>query len=119
MKEIELTSDDALLGTLGARIARYRLNNNQTQASLAEAAGVSLPTLQRMERGQSVQLSNFIRILRVLNMLARWEQLLPEPPLSPIQQAKLQGKTRRRASRTDSQDPTQKRNGPWQWGTDE
>ena len=58
------TSDDAALETLGRRLARHRLNRNLTQAALAAQAGVSTPTVQRIEQGHSSQAANLIRILR-------------------------------------------------------
>ena len=106
-------SDRAVLKELGGRIARYRLNKNLTQAILAAQAGVSTPTIQRIEQGNSTQASNLIRILRALKLLDNLEVLIPEPAYSPIQQAKMRGKLRQRASSpTDKQDqPTE-----WTWG---
>ena len=90
-----LKSDEALLQELGQRIARLRLERNLSQAQLAEQAGISKRTLERLEAGASAtQLSLFLRVLRQLDLLERLELLLPEPQLSPL--ALLQ--QRRRAS---------------------
>lgn len=106
-------SDRAVLKELGSRIARYRLNKNLTQAILAVQAGVSTPTIQRIEQGNSTQASNLIRILRTLNLLDNLEVLIPEPAISPIQQVKMRGKLRQRASSpTDKQDQSSE----WIWG---
>ena len=112
MKFTKNNSDDATLKELGSRIALYRLNRNLTQDSLAKEAGVSERTIHRTEHGHSIQSSNLIRILRALDLLGNLEALIPEPAISPIQQAKRQGKRRKRAS-SMSQKPQQKT--PWSW----
>ena len=109
-------SDSGVLKELGHRIARYRLNRNLTQAVLAREAGISTPTLVRIERGKSTNTANLIRILRVLKLLDNFEMLVPQPAISPIQQAKMHGKLRRRAS-----SPSDKQDAPpeWTWGDEE
>ena len=104
-------SDDAVLRELGDRLSRYRLNRNQTQASLAEEAGVSLRTVIRMEQGESVQVANWLRILRGLDLLDNLEALVPAPAVSPIQQVRMQGKRRQRAS-SPAKETSPK---PWRW----
>ncbi|VAX05080.1 hypothetical protein MNBD_ALPHA03-118 [hydrothermal vent metagenome] len=108
-------SDEALLRQLGERLLQHRLNRNITQRALAKEAGVSVRTINRVERGHSTQLSNFIRLLRHLGLLDNMNALVPEPALSPIQQIKLQGKSRKRAS---AEDPV-KDNEAWAWGDEE
>lgn len=110
------SSEKAVLEELGERLSRYRLNRNQTQESLAEEAGVSERTIIRMEKGRSTQLNNLIRVLRVLDLLQNLDALLPAPPLSPIQQVKLRGKQRERAS-SSPQGPVSKK--PWKWGDEQ
>jgi putative transcriptional regulator len=106
-------SDDAALKELGHRITQYRLNLNLTQSALAEEAGVSKRTLHRVEHGESTHLTNMIRILRALGLLENLESLIPEPAISPIQQVKMQGKKRKRAS-SPSEKPEP--SSPWSWG---
>ena len=106
-------SDDAAIKELGHRITQYRLNRNLTQSALAEEAGVSKRTLHRVEHGESTHLTNMIRILRALDLLENLESLIPEPATSPIQQVKMQGKKRKRAS-SPSEKPEP--NSPWSWG---
>ena len=112
MKINQNNSDSAALKELGNRLARYRLNRNQTQAALAKESGVSVRTLIRIEQGKSVQMTSIIRVLRALRLLRNLDALVPEPPVSPIQQVKMQGKRRRRAS-SPSDDSDQKQ--PWSW----
>ena len=115
MKINDTLSDAAVLEELGQRIARYRLNRNMTQGALATESGVSTPTVQRLEKGQSTQASNLIRILRTLKLLENLDALVPEPAISPLQQVRMQGKTRQRASSPRKrQTPTR-----WTWDTDE
>ena len=115
MKIDDNPSDAAVLEELGQRIARYRLNRNMTQGALATESGVSTPTVQRLENGQSTQASNLIRILRTLKLLENLDALVPEPAISPLQQVRMQGKTRQRASSPRKrQTPTR-----WTWDTDE
>ena len=92
------TSDRAVMRELGSRLARQRLNRNLTQAALAAEAGVSMPTVQRLEQGKSCQASSLIRVLRTLRLLDNLDLLVPEPAPSPIQQLRMGGKVRQRAS---------------------
>ncbi len=112
-------SDRAALKELGSRIARHRLNKNLKQATLAAQAGLSTPTLQRLEQGKSTQASNLIRILRALGLLDNLEILVPEPAISPIQQAKMRGKTRQRASSPLGPPGQQEQPSEWTWGDEQ
>ena len=116
MKFLDESSDKAALRELGERIARYRLNRNMTQSTLADEAGISERTIVRLEKGEPSQLLNFIRVLRVLDLLENLDALIPEPPLSPIQQVKMRGKQRQRAS-SPPDEPASKE--PWSWGDNE
>ena len=42
-------TDNAVLAELGRRLARTRLQRNMPQEALAKEAGVSVPTVQRIE----------------------------------------------------------------------
>jgi transcriptional regulator with XRE-family HTH domain len=107
-------TDKTVLQELGGRLERVRLERNLTQAALAEQAGVSKRTLERLESGAvATQLSGFLRVCRTLGLLERFDALVPEPVPSPIAQLKLQGRTRRRASR--KRIPTNAL-GKWTWG---
>ena len=112
----ETSSDRAILEALGARIARCRLNRNLTQEAFAELAGVSRPTVARLESGHSTTLSNLIRVLRALDLVKNLDRLIPEPPISPIQQLKAQKQQRVRASRASA---VAEKGAPWKWGDEE
>ncbi len=115
MKFTNILTDSAVLAELGRRLAETRLDRNLQQVELAKLAGISTRTLERMEAGHSVQMSNFIRLCRALELVQYFENLVPEIPGSPIEQLKLQGRKRRRAASAKSpQPPAQK----WTWGTE-
>lgn len=91
-------SDKAAMALVGERIQRERLNQNLTQAGLAERAGIGVRTVRSLEAGQKPTVETLIRALRGLGKLGALDALLPEPGLSPLQLARLQGRERRRAS---------------------
>ena len=114
MKLTNETTDQAALAELGARLARLRLDLNRTQAELARDAGVSKRTLERIEGGSSVQLSNLIRVLRALRLLERLDVVVPEATTTPMDRIRSNPQRRQRASsRTEEAAP-----GPWEWGDD-
>jgi putative transcriptional regulator len=93
-----IMSDKAILGELGSRLQRERLNRNLTQGRLALKAGVSRRSLQNLEAGRSCSLAFLIKVLRGLENLAALDAFFPEPGLSPVQLARLKGRERQRAS---------------------
>ena len=95
---IEELSDKAAMALIGERIQRERLNQNMTQAELAERAGLGARTVRSLEAGQKPTVETLIRALRGLGKLGTIDAFLPEPGRSPLQLAKLQGRERQRAS---------------------
>jgi len=112
MKIDGLLTDEAILTELGGRLAQRRLEFQFTQEMLAEQAGVSKRTVERIEAGATAQMSTMIRILRALELLDRLETLVPEAVPRPMDLVKLKGKARKRAS--GKRQSTKE--GPWQWG---
>jgi len=110
-------TDVAVLKEVGDRLARWRLENNLSQAEFGEEAGLGRRTVQRLEAGQSVQLSSFIRVLRVLGLLESLDRLIPAPVPSPIDRLRLAGRERQRARGRRSSD-SESQTEPWVWGTD-
>ncbi|MND41615.1 helix-turn-helix protein [compost metagenome] len=82
---------------IGNRLKQARLNQNLTQAEVAEKAGVDRRTVIKAEKGIT-SLEDFIAILDSLDKTGQLVNLLPEQSISPIQLLKLQGKRRERAS---------------------
>ena len=113
MRITQSLTDEALLTELGERISRHRLNLNVKQSELAREAGLSKRTVERIEAGASTQLTNLIRVLRALDLLDNLELLVPEPTPSPLEQLKLRGKERTRASGA-SEAPAE--GDVWKWG---
>ena len=91
-----------------------RLERNLTQAALSREAGVSKRTIERVESGGSTQLSTLIRILRALGLLDSFQNLIPAPLPSPIDQLDSQEPERRRASGTRGK--TEAASTDWSWG---
>ena len=108
-------TDQTILIEIGERLARLRLNRNLTQAELAEQSGISKRTVERLESGEGVQTTSLIRLFRSLGLVPRFDALIPEPVPSPVAQLKLQGETRRRASKKKSDRVSQR----WKWGNEE
>jgi len=118
MAEYVHLSDAAILSRLGDRILRQRLARNLTQEALAKEAGVSKRTVLRLESGASTQLTNLVRVLRVLDLHGNLDSLVPMPLPSPIEQLRAQRKQRSRASgsRGRSRDSGTKNPPTWTWG---
>ena len=116
MKISSQNTDGTILKELGERLERSRLNRNRTQAQLAKEAGVSKRTVERIEAGHSTQLSNLIRVFRALGLLTNLDLLMPEPIPSPIEQLKLRGKVRERASASSRTTLSGLPTDEWTWG---
>ncbi len=86
---------------IGERIEQMRLEQNLTQQQLADEIGLSRVSYRNLVNG-SGKFENIIAILRALGRLDLMENFIPETPFSPIEQLKLQGKKRQRASRKNS-----------------
>ena len=115
MRIEEFMTDETIITELGERLARMRLDRDLTQADLADKAGVGLRTVQRLEKGSAApQLTMFIRILRALELVEHFDLLVPEPMPSPMQQLKMQGRLRQRASGKEPQVAEPKAG--WTWG---
>ncbi len=112
MKIERLLTDDAVLSELGGRLSRCRIELGLSQAKLAQQAGVSKRTVERIEAGAATQTNTLIRILRELQLLERMETLVPDTVPSPMDLLKLKGRERKRAPRKGGS-PSGK---PWQWG---
>lgn len=109
----ELSRDEIVLEVLGKRLAQKRVSQSLTQVELAENAGIGKRTLERIENGASVQFISIIRVLRELKLLSLLDKLVPEVGISPMDQLKLKGKVRKRASK-----PYGRKNSDsnWEWG---
>jgi len=110
-----LSSDATILSELGLRLAHLRVQRNLTQAHLAKQAGISKPTLERIEAGRDAQLSTMIRLLRALDLLDALHLVIPPISVSPMSKLKTKGHIKKRASSPrKGSDITQ----TWSWQDD-
>jgi transcriptional regulator with XRE-family HTH domain len=127
----EPMTDAAVLAELGGRLERHRLERNWTQAELAAAAGIGQATVQRAERGDSVQMTSMIKLLRTLELLGGLDDAIPEAVDLPIAQlereqrrtGRRRARGRRGGNRNDSGSHSHSGGGtsspveqPWSWG---
>jgi transcriptional regulator with XRE-family HTH domain len=113
MKISAQLTDEAILKELGRRLTSTRLALNLTQAAVAEQAGISKRTLERLESGEGATLlSSFARVCRALGLAEGFDSLVPDSIPSPIAELKRQGRARRRAS---GKHAVETASGPWTW----
>ena len=115
----EIMTDAAVLAELGRRLERQRLERNWTQAETAARAGVGQATVQRAERGESVQMTSMIKLLRALGLLAGFDLAIPESIDLPIAQLEReQRKVRRRARGRRGGPVAESTDEPWTWNNE-
>ncbi len=93
----ESMTDRAVAVEVGRRIEQLRLERNLTQQAVADEVGLSRVSYGRLEAGEA-KLVNVIAVLRVLGQLSLLEQALPDVVFSPMEQLRLKGKQRQRAT---------------------
>jgi transcriptional regulator with XRE-family HTH domain len=93
----ESMSSEAVAEEIGRRIEQLRLERNLTQQQIADEVGLSRLSYRRLEAGEA-KLINVIAVLRVLGQLEVLERAIPDVIFSPMEQLKLLGKKRKRAS---------------------
>lgn len=98
--------DVAIVKQIGRYIRHIRLQQNKTQAQLAEMAGLNRWTISQIENGESVTLMSLIQILRALDSLYVLNIFEVSDEISPLEYAKLkkQQKERVRNRTTNTQD---------------
>jgi transcriptional regulator with XRE-family HTH domain len=118
MKFTSDLTDAAILQELGARLERRRIDANLTQAQLAEEAGISKRTLERIEAGRSTDGVMLVRALRALKLIEGLENLVSDRPQSPITLLKQKGRERKRVrrARTESDRARAASSVAWKWG---
>lgn len=83
MKDVYMLADTSIAERIGINLRSVRLRQNITQQSLADAAGVSLSSLKKIEKGSIASFASFLRILRALGKLDVLQPLIEEEQLSP------------------------------------
>lgn len=98
-----MLADPMIIGKIGNRMRRTRLNQNITQQSLAEAAGISLSSLKKIEKGEIGSFDSLLRVMRTLGLLEVLQPLVNEEQPSPNEYYEMvhtgHTKTRKRAAR--------------------
>jgi transcriptional regulator with XRE-family HTH domain len=108
-----LLTDDAILKEIGHRLSQLRLNRNLTQAEVAAEAGITRPTLVRIEKGMPTDLVSFLRLIRALNLLDGLDGLIPAQSISPVERALAKRENRQRARKPSRNTATSR---VWKWG---
>lgn len=89
--------DTAIVAQIGKFVKNNRLQQNITQAQLAEMAGLNRWTISQLENGESVNLASLIQILRALDVLYVLNQFEVVDEISPLEYARLKKKEKERA----------------------
>ena len=71
---------------IGSRIKDSRIAACYTQKDLADYAGVSVSSVHRIEKGQSIQFDNLLSIMKALNLLSKLDIAFQVQQNTPIQQ---------------------------------
>ena len=82
-------SDGAIVAHIGSFVKHTRVQQNTTQAQLAERSGLNRWTISQIENGESITLSSLIRILRALDCLYVLDEFNYSDEISPLEYAKL------------------------------
>lgn len=96
---INAMTDKSIAAEIGRRIEQMRLEQNLTQQQVADEIGLSRVSYRKLVTGAG-KFENVIAVLRALGRLDLVEQFVPEMVFSPMEQLKLKGKQRLRASGT-------------------
>ena len=89
-------SDVAIVKHLGNFLKQVRIQQNKTQAQLAEDAGLNRWTISQIENGESITLMSLIQILRALDSLYVLDTFEISNEISPLEYAKLKKNQRER-----------------------
>jgi transcriptional regulator with XRE-family HTH domain len=118
MKITSELTDQAVLHEVGERLERRRIDAGLTQAQLADEAGISKRTVERIEAGHSTDFVMLLRVLRVLKLLETLDQLVSDLPQSPLVLLKGRGRARKRVRhprRAPDRSAAPKPVPPWKW----
>lgn len=85
MEEIYQYSGPELVRRLGQRFKDYRMRVRMTQQDVAQSADISVMTVHKFKSGaaRNISLDTLIRMLRAIQCLEYFDELLPKLPQSP------------------------------------
>jgi transcriptional regulator with XRE-family HTH domain len=75
---------DELERALGRQFRILRIQQDLSQAELADRANVSIGALRHLESGHGVTTTTLVKVVRALDRQAWLEDLAPSPTFSPI-----------------------------------
>ena len=96
-------TDEAIAEAIGQRIEKVRLAANKSQQDLADEVGITRATYRKLIHGQA-KFQTVIAVLRALNELRLVDEFIPERPFSPMALLELEGKQRKRASKSNTKE---------------
>ena len=97
--------DVAIVKQIGSYIRHIRLQQNKTQAQLAEMAGLNRWTISQIENGDSITLTSLIQILRALDSLYVLKAFEVTDEISPLEYAKLKKHKKERVRNKPTKTP--------------
>lgn len=112
MRITGIENNQRIMVELGERLKDNRILMPLTQKEMAERAGVSLRTVERIENGENVKIENILNYLRALNIIQNLEVVIPEQKVMPTD-IHDNGKKRSRATSAKKQKES---NNEWKWG---
>ncbi len=96
---VSVDTKECLTG-LGSRLRQARLELNEAQAGFASRLGVSIPTLRKMEKGDtSVKIGLWAEALYILNKMSDLDDVLKKQGTLFDRWEEQQSKIRQRASK--------------------
>ena len=105
-------SNDYILKELGKRIQDIRISVAITQRELAERAGVSPSTMERIENGENVKIENILNVMRALSLLNNLDIVIPEQEVIPTIVIERRVKRQRVRRKKENNENTI----DWKWG---
>ncbi|MBK9387575.1 MAG: helix-turn-helix domain-containing protein [Planctomycetes bacterium] len=119
MKIEPLLSTAEVLRELGRRLAHVRKQRELSQEDLAQAAGLGVATLRRLEDGKDGKLGSWLRLLMALGMAEAIEALLPAELRSPLAEVKGRRARRARAKEAPAARPELPPSAGFVWGDEQ
>ncbi|MEE5994031.1 MAG: helix-turn-helix transcriptional regulator [Oscillospiraceae bacterium] len=110
MKIVEQLSTDTILEELSRRLKEYRISADVKQEELEQISMVSRGTISRFENGGDISLSNFIKLLKALNLEENFEVLIPDETERPSYRIRIKKRRRVRKHENSGVDKS------WKWG---
>ena len=106
-------TDLGYLAMIGDFVSRRRKERKRTQEDVARAAGVNRSTVQKIEKGESVNLLSLIQVLRVLEQLHVLDPFQYQEVISPLKLAEMEHKEVKRVRPKASTAPKNNKKSNW------